>query len=188
MTLDPARSQLLLVDMQTRLMPSMDDIDGVTSRCRALIEGARAFGVPVLASEQYPEGLGSTDAGLADALGNAPRLPKTDFSAAADPAIRAEIDARHAEGQDTVIVAGIEAHVCVMQTVLDLLGAGISVAVVSDAVTAHGAENRRAAIKRMTDAGAVLLTTEMVLFEWAGSSRSPAFKTVSKLVRGLREG
>ncbi|MEM7566135.1 MAG: isochorismatase family protein [Pseudomonadota bacterium] len=187
MSLDPARCQLLIVDMQARLMPSMDEIGPVTARCRALIEGARAFGVPILASEQYPEGLGETDPGLVQALGNAPRLPKTDFSAAADAEIRAEIEARHGEGQDRIVVAGIEAHVCVMQTVLDLLGAGLAVAVVSDAVTAHGAENRRAAVKRMTDAGATLATTEMVLFEWAGSSRSPAFKTVSRLVKGLRE-
>ena len=187
MTLDPARSQLLVVDMQARLMPTMDDIAAVMARCRALIDGARAFGIPALASEQYPQGLGGTAPELAEALGNEPILPKTEFSAAADPDIRAEIDARHKEGQDQVIVAGIEAHVCVMQTVLDLLGAGIAVFIVSDAITAWGTENRRAAIKRMTDAGAILVTTEMVLFEWAGSAKSPGFKAVSNLVKSLRE-
>ena len=85
-------------------------------------------------------------------------------------------------------MSGIEAHVCVLQSVLDLVAAGFSVFVVGDAIGSHGAENRRIAIKRMTDAGAVLVSTEMVLFEWAGSSRSPAFKAVSGMVKALREG
>ena len=186
MLIQPHRSHLLVIDVQERLLPTIHDGESVSVRCIGLVEGARLCGVPTTVTEQYPQGLGETTGALLEALGNAPRFAKTDFSAPADPEIRADLDARHAEGHDQIVVAGLEAHVCVLQSVLDLLSAGFAVFVVCDAIGAYDDEDRRVAVKRMADAGAVLVSAEMVLFEWIGSSRSPAFKSVSSIVKSMR--
>ena len=180
MLLSAADSLLLVIDIQDRLLPVMKDGDAVVGNTVRLLQGAQALDVPVLLTEQYPQGLGATVTPVRAAAGNAPALPKRDFSAWGDPAIRAHITDI---GRPQVVVAGIEAHVCVLQSALQLVGAGYRVAVVSDAVSSRHADSVAIASQRMTAAGVMPVTTEMCLFEWLGTAANPAFKTVSALIK-----
>ena len=178
MLLERAKSLLLLVDMQERLVPAMADAADVTARCGVLLTAANALEVPVLASEQYPKGLGPTVAALA---GLAPRrLEKLEFSAYANSAIK---DALTEANRKQIILAGIEAHVCVLQTGLELIDAGFQVFVVADAVSSRRPESREVALHRVARAGATLITAEMALFEWLRSAAAPEFRAISKLIR-----
>ncbi len=178
MLLERPKSLLLLVDMQERLVPAMADAADVTRRCGILLRGAYELGVPILASEQYPKGLGPTLPGLTEFLSR--RLEKTEFSAYANPAIKDEL--RRA-GQEQLILAGVEAHVCVLQTGLDVIDAGYKVFVVADCVSSRRAESREVALHRVARAGATLITAEMALFEWLRSADAPEFRAISKMIR-----
>lgn len=178
MLLERAKSLLLLVDMQERLVPAMADAADVTGRCGILLSAANALGVPVLASEQYPKGLGPT---IPDLAALAPRrLEKLEFSAYANSAIKDEL-ARADRLQ--IVLAGVEAHVCVLQTGLELIAAGFQVFVAADAVASRRPESREVALHRIARAGATLITAEMALFEWLRSAAAPEFRAISKLVR-----
>jgi nicotinamidase-related amidase len=168
---------LLLIDLQERLMPVIHDQEAVVARAVRLAEAARLLDVPVLATEQNPAGLGPTVpqlAGYAQAV-----MPKTTFSAAGDPGFSALLPA----GSGEIIVAGCEAHVCVLQTVLDLLAAGRRVAWAADATGSRDPADRAAAIERARQHGAEIVTSEMVLFEWLRDARHPDFRQVHKLLR-----
>jgi nicotinamidase-related amidase len=168
---------LLLIDFQQRLMPAIFDGETVLARAVRLAEAALLLDVPVLATEQNPAGLGPTVAPLAAC----PRavLAKTAFSAADDPGFAALLPARTTQ----IVVAGCEAHVCVLQTVLGLLGTGPAVAVAADAIGSRDPADRTAAISRAARHGAEIVTSEMVLFEWLRDSRHPSFRQVQKLLR-----
>ncbi|WP_444666254.1 isochorismatase family protein [Cereibacter changlensis] len=176
LTLEAARSELLIIDIQTRLMPAIQEGPAVLARARQLVTAADRLGVPLLATEQNPAGLGPTVAGLLPE--GAEVLPKMSFDALGAPAIAARLT-----GDRTLVVAGCEAHVCVLQTVLGLLQRGRRVQVVADAVGSRHAANRKAALKRMRQAGAGIVTTEMVLFEWLGSAEHPAFREIVALIK-----
>jgi isochorismate hydrolase len=146
-----------------------------------LIHGARRLGVPAVVSEQYPQGLGPTVPDLRDAL--APDtlvLAKTAFSCLGDRALKAALAA---DGREQVVVCGLEAHVCVLQTSLDLLAQDRQVFVVADAVASRAPRDRALALDRLVQAGAQVVSVEMVLFEWLVDAADPAFKDVSRLVR-----
>ena len=178
MLLERAKSLLLLVDMQERLVPVMADAAEVTARCGILLSAANALDVPVLASEQYPKGLGGTIPELAEL---APvRLEKLEFSAYANHAIKDELTRA---GRLQIVLAGVEAHVCVLQTGLELIAAGFQVFVAADAVASRRAESRDVALQRIGRAGATLITVEMALFEWLRSAGAPEFRAISKLIR-----
>jgi nicotinamidase-related amidase len=168
---------LLLTDLQERLMPAIYDGEVVVARAVRLAEAARLLGVPVRATEQYPAGLGPT----VPALAAYPQavLTKTSFSAAEDPDFPALLPA----GASEIVVAGCEAHVCVLQTVLGLLGRGHRVAVAADAVGSRDPADRDAAIDRARQHGAEIVTSEMVLFEWLRDSRHPKFREVQNLLK-----
>jgi nicotinamidase-related amidase len=178
MLLERAKSLLLLVDMQERLVPAMANAADVTDRCGILLRAAYELGVPIFASEQYPKGLGATLPALAEFATR--RLEKVEFSAYANPAIRDELKCA---GQSQLILAGVEAHVCVLQTGLELIEAGYQVFVVADAVASRRAESREVALQRIARAGATLITVEMALFEWLRSASAPEFRSISKLIR-----
>jgi nicotinamidase-related amidase len=178
MLLERTKSLLLLVDMQERLVPAMADAADVTQRCGILLRAAHALGVPVFASEQYPKGLGPTLPDLAPYATS--RLEKMEFSAYANSAIK---DALTRAGQKQIVLAGVEAHVCVLQTGLDLIAAGFQVFVVADAVASRRAESREVALHRVARAGATLITAEMALFEWLRSANAPEFRAISRLIR-----
>jgi len=168
---------LLLIDLQERLMPVIEDQEAVVARAVRLAEAATLLGVPVRATEQHPPGLGPTVpplAGYPQAI-----LAKTTFSAAAAPGFAALLPA----GSGEIVVAGCEAHVCVLQTVLDLLTSGRRVVWAADATGSRDPADRAAAIDRARQHGAEIVTSEMVLFEWLRDSRHSRFREVHKLLR-----
>jgi nicotinamidase-related amidase len=164
--------------VQAKLIPLVPGHQTIIWNIRRLLDGADALGVPVFATEQYPKGLGPTTAELAPRLGSP--VAKLAFSCAGCGEI---VEALDAQGRHKVLVAGIEAHVCIQQTVLDLLSAGFRVYVVVDAVGARHDIDCQTALKRMDSCGATLTTTETALFEWCREAGTPAFKTISQLVR-----
>ncbi len=144
------KSQLLIVDVQEKLAPSVHDHVPVVANCARLIGYAHRLGVPVTVSEHYPTGLGSTVADLADILGgHAVRRQKIAFSCWRDEGLRARLEALRQDGRSEVVVAGMETHVCVGQTVHDLLANGFDVFVVADAVSSRSPQTRELALYRM---------------------------------------
>lgn len=183
--LDAAESALLVIDVQEKLLPAIADTPRLLLNLSFLLDVAKAVGVPVLATEQYPKGLGRTHSAIAERL--PPTLPaKVAFSSAGVPEVVAGL-----AGRPSVLLAGIEAHVCVLHTALDLLDRGTRVFVAADTVASRHPADRDIALRRLEQAGAVLTTAETAAFEWLGTSAAPAFKTVSLLVqdrsRRLRE-
>jgi nicotinamidase-related amidase len=168
---------LLLVDLQERLMPVIDDHEAVVARAVRLAEAARLLDVPVCATEQNPAGLGPTVPPLAAYPQKV--VSKTAFSAVGDPDLSALLTA----GAGEIVVAGCEAHVCVLQTVLGLLGTGHRVVLVADATGSRDPADRAAAIDRARQHGAEIVTSEMVLFEWLRDSQHPRFREVQKLLK-----
>ncbi len=168
---------LLLIDLQERLMPAIQDNETIVARAVRLAEAAQLLGVPVCATEQNPAGLGPTVAPLAAY----PRvvLSKTAFSAVDDPGFLALLPS----GAGDVVVAGCEAHVCVLQTVIGLLDCGHRVFVAADAVGSRDPADKAAALDRASRHGAGIVTSEMVLFEWLRDARHPKFREVQKLLR-----
>lgn len=176
--LSPATSILLLVDFQTRLMPAITGgSEAVANACR-LADAARLVGVPVLATEQNPEGLGPN---LDEIRSRAAAVfTKRHFDATREATWRDFLPS----GRRDIIVAGCETHVCVMQTVMGLLGASsYTVRLVRDAVGSRTVANREAALARAEKHGAELVTTEMVIFEWLATCDHPRFREALKLVR-----
>ncbi len=170
-------STLLIIDPQLRLMPAIDSADELIRRCMQLAMAARELKLPVIGTEQNPAGLGPNVPEL-KALCNT-TVAKFHFSAAAEPGFLALLP----PDRKTLVVAGCEAHVCVLQSVMGLIAAGYHVKLVSDAIGSRHAHNREAAIARAGALGADLVTTEMVLFEWLQTSQHPSFRSVSKLIR-----
>jgi nicotinamidase-related amidase len=175
--LTTAGATLLLIDLQERLMPVITDHEAVVARAVRLAEAATLLDVAVRATEQNPASLGPTVpplAGYPQAI-----LAKTAFSAAADPGFAALLPA----GSGEIVVAGCEAHVCVLQTVLDLLASGRRVVWAADATGSRDPADRAAAVDRARQHGAEIVTSEMVLFEWLRDARHPRFREVHKLLR-----
>ncbi|MFC5996871.1 isochorismatase family protein [Pseudonocardia hispaniensis] len=177
MLISAPRSVLLLIDFQARLMPAIHGGEQVLANAVRLAEGAGLLAVPVAATEQNPDGLGPTVpalAGFAQLV-----LAKTAFSAVAEPGFATLLP----PGRDEIVVAGCEAHVCVLQTVIGLSETGRRVVLVADAVGSRDPVNRDAALRRAREHGAEVVTTEMVLFEWLRDSTHPRFREVQKLIR-----
>jgi nicotinamidase-related amidase len=171
---------LIVVDVQERINAVMAD-QGHLPRIAVLIEACAALGVPVLATEQYPKGLGPTLAELASLL-PAPPLVKDSFSCVREPAVRAALEAT---GRRQAVVTGIEAHVCVVQTALDLVAAGLQVHVPHDAVSSRRPADKAWALDRMAAAGVIVTTTESALFELLERCGTDEFKLVAALVKRL---
>jgi nicotinamidase-related amidase len=171
-------SALLVVDMQARLLPLIPGYQRLIWNIGRLIDGAKILKVPVAATEQYPQGLGPTTPELAQKLDAIPS--KLDFSCAECGEI---FTGWREQGIWKILVCGIETHVCVGQTVHDLLGEGFRVYVAADAVGARGQIDHDVALRRMDSSGATLTTVEAALFEWCGRAGSPEFKQLSQLVK-----
>jgi nicotinamidase-related amidase len=180
MLLDRDRSVLFIVDMQARLAPAMAGAEAILARTRILLEAASRLEIPIVVSEQYPQGLGHTDERLLPLPESARVLPKLAFSAARDPAI---LDHLSRLGRPQVVLAGMETHVCVLQTALGLKEAGHEVAVVADAVGSRLPERRELGLTRMRARGVEVVDSEMVVFEWLGEAGTPVFRELSRLIR-----
>ncbi len=178
--LERDRAALLVIDVQERINAVMADQNHV-SRLEVLVEACRALEVPVLASEQYPQGLGSTVTTLAGLLGGPPP-GKLTFSCSRDDALRSALERT---GRAQIVVTGIEAHVCVLQTAVDLLTEGYEVYVPHDAVNSRRPADKQWALHRMAAAGAVITATESVLFELVERCDTADFKTVAKLIKRI---
>ncbi len=180
MRLQPSHSIALCVDIQERLFPHIDRHDAMLQRAITLVKGLAILHVPIVVSEQYTKGLGKTVAPLAELLSDAPTLEKMTFSCCGDPGLEGNI---LGSGRHTVIVFGIEAHVCVLQTVLDLRAQGRHAVVVEDSVSSRNAHDKSIAIERMRQAGAIITTTESLLFELLERAGTDTFKQISALVK-----
>ncbi len=172
---------VLVIDLQERLAGAMNPRawEGVEQSVVKLVRGAGMLSVPVLATEQYPRGLGPT-VGSVRGLLEAPPVEKTDFSCWREAAVRG---AMGSTGRRQVVMCGMETHVCVFQTARDLVSAGYGVWVVSDAVLSRTDENGRLGLSLMREAGAVVTGLEVVLFDWLGGSQHERFRDVSALIR-----
>jgi nicotinamidase-related amidase len=173
---DAANSTLLIVDPQERLMPAIDDGDEVVRRCVQLATAARQLHIHVVGTEENPEGLGPIVPAVRSLCDTV--LSKFHFSAPAEPGFLERLP----QGR-TLVLAGCEAHVCALQTAIGLIEAGHPVKWVADAVGSRNAGDRATATARARAAGADIVTTEMVIFEWLRTSQHPAFRTLLKLVR-----
>ena len=183
MLLSSATSSLLIIDMQERLLPVMAGGQDALEHCGILIAAAKGLGLPIAASEQYPKGLGHSVPPLKEKIGNAPVFAKTEFSGWRNGALKAHLIALHEAGRAQVIVAGIEAHVCVLQTAVDLAQAGFGVFAVADAMASRAPASVTLAQERMRQAGVEVVNTEMVVFELLGKAGTNEFRELSKLVR-----
>lgn len=179
MLLDRGRSVLCVIDIQERLLPAMTGGDAMLDAVRKLIAASRRLSVPILASEQYPKGLGPTVPDLAGDLHKGEIFEKTAFSCARDTRLVEEIAATQ---RRQLVLCGIEAHVCVLQTALGFNAAGYDVAVVRDAVTSRHPDSVAAALERCTLTGIATPTLEMVLFEWLEEAATPEFKDLRGLI------
>jgi nicotinamidase-related amidase len=179
-TVDPETSVLLIIDFQTKLMPAIDRGAAAIANAGRLIDAAALLAVPVLFTEQNAKGLGPTVPELSprpDAVTH-----KMTFDAVRTPGFLARLQ-KHDRECRNIVVAGCEAHVCVLQTVLGLLDHGIKTYVVRDAIGSRRAESKKAAIHRMERHGAEIVTTEMVIFEWLGTAEHPRFRQAMMLVK-----
>ncbi len=177
LTIDRDTSTLLIVDFQARLMPAIEGGMAAVANARRLLQAAGLLGVPILFTEQNAGGLGPSVLELATyAAGNVAH--KMSFDACREAGFLARLGER-----GSVVVAGCETHVCVMQTVLGLIDAGRQVYLVRDAVGSRRAESKETAIRRMECHGVEIVTTEMVLFEWLGSAAHSRFREVLALVK-----
>lgn len=172
--------QLLVVDIQERLLPHIADVENLLSRGLLAIRAAREMEIPITLSEQYPEKLGPTAAELLRAAGDAPRVTKRTFSTLADPTARDHVTRLR---RPTLLLIGIETHVCVQQTALDLLAAGMMPVLLADAVSSRRPTDHEIALQRMRSAGAVVTTVESALYELMHEAGTPLFRKILPLVR-----
>ena len=182
--LDRAQSLLLVVDIQERLAPHILQNEPLIARSATLLAAARRFGIPAIVTEHCPGQIGQVVAGLRRQFAPGEIFEKTRFGAADHPEFVARLEAH---GRSQVVVAGMEAHVCVLQTVLGLAALGYAVTLAGDAVGSRAARqvDRRFALERMRRAGVVIAGTETVLFEWTHAGDDDAFRDVLALVKAL---
>jgi nicotinamidase-related amidase len=174
--LEADRTTLIVVDVQEAFRKAIPDFDRIARAAATLIEGAEAIGIPIVVTEQYPKGLGETVPEVGEHLPDDVRpLEKVVFAAS-------EAEGFDLEGRDQVLVCGIETHVCVNQTALDLLASGVEVQVAEDAVGSRFEENKRVGLHKMERAGAVMTSVETALFELLGRAGTDEFKRVQKLI------
>jgi nicotinamidase-related amidase len=170
----------LIIDLQERLVPHMHEHEQLLQRCSVLIKGLTILGVPMLHTEQYPAGLGTTVTAIGSLFAGTPAIEKRSFSCCDEPALFAQLQQT---GRAAVLVAGIESHVCILQTVIDLQVAGFAPVIIADAVSSRREFDKKIALKRMAAEGCRISTVESVLFELMRTSRHDRFREVSRLVK-----
>ena len=188
MKLSAARAALFVVDIQERLVPAMPDeaMQRVVKHGQILIQAARVLGLPIVVSQQYPKGLGATIAPIEEALASSGgaatvhRFDKLEFSAARAPGFLALAPKL---GRDQWIVCGMETHVCVLQSALELAAAGYETHVVADAASSRRVESHRIALERLRSSGITIVTTEMVVFEWLRRAGTAEFRDLLTLIK-----
>lgn len=173
-------SAALVIDIQEKLFPLMDQPERLLRKCSQLIEGLKILGVPLVVTEQYPKGLGSTVQEISIKTVSFPVIEKMAFSCCDEPAV---LKSPGLLNRSTVIVFGIEAHVCVLQTTIDLMDAGFRAVVVADCISSRSREDKQLALERMRSEGAVITSCESILLELARVSGTDEFKAISRLIK-----
>ncbi len=172
-------SCVVVIDIQQKLAKIVKD-DNILKNSRIIAKSADLLNIPVIVSEQYPSGLGKTIDSVSEVLHNAFYIEKTDFSLFSDIAFQNHLKSIN---KKQVILFGIETHICVLQTAFDLLTAGYEVFIVEDASDSRKESNKNAALIRLSHAGAQIVTTEMVVFEWLKNSKHHNFKEIQALIK-----
>jgi nicotinamidase-related amidase len=174
------KAVLLVIDFQERIFPAIHEHEKLSKNVPLLIEGMKALEVPIIVTEQYVKGLGPTIAGIAEKLEGIERIEKASFSCCDEPRFMMELAS---SGRDYVIVCGIESHVCVLQTVIDLQQSGYHPVVVEDCISSRKPNDKALAIERMRKEGVTITTYEAILFELLRFSGGETFKAISRLVK-----
>ncbi len=174
------KTAAVIIDFQERIFPAIHEHEMLTRNVPILIEGLKVLGIPILVTEQYVKGLGPTVAVIAGKLEGIPRVEKSSFSCCDEPKFMMELAS---SGRDQVIIAGIESHVCVLQTVIDLLHAGYHPVVAEDCISSRKPNDKKIALERMRREGAYITTYEAILFELLRHSGGETFKAISRLVK-----
>ena len=174
------RTAALIIDIQERLYPFIFESEKLTKNVSQLIEGLKIIGIPIFVTEQYVKGLGPTIEPLASLLGSNLRIEKMSFSCCDEPRVMEGIAVT---GKENIIIAGIESHVCVLQTVTDLKRNGYHPVVVEDCVSSRTENDKKMAIERMRQEGAIITTCESILFELLRYSGTEQFRGISRLVK-----
>lgn len=178
--LKPESAALLIIDIQEKILPVISNYERVVEYTLKLIKGFKVLNLPIYYTEQYPKGLGPTAKEILDELGEIKPFDKMSFSCSGAGDLFNEFKMKNLT---QIVVCGIEAHVCVQQTILDLIENGFQVNIAADAVSSRKEIDYRTAVERMRDHGAEVTTTESILFELLNVCRTPQFKEVSKIVK-----
>jgi nicotinamidase-related amidase len=174
------KAAVVIIDIQEKLLPSIDQQSALLANAVRLVKGAQVLKVPMLVTEQYPKGIGRTVAALRDVMRDVRPIEKLAFSACGVAPFMSQLEEKRI---GDVILCGIEAHICVCQSALDLLQRGYRVFMVADAASSRTAENKSIGLRRMEQAGAVLVSTEMILFELLGHAGTEEFREILSLVK-----
>jgi len=170
---------LLVIDMQERLLPAIENSEELIKNCEILIKGCKILGVPIILTEQYRKGLGETNKIIAEQLSNINPIEKREFSCIENTEIKTKLEAL---GKRYIIVVGIEAHICVQQTVLDLMDEDFKPIVIANCISSRKAIDKKFALKRLRDYGADITTVEAILFEMLVTSTAAEFKQISQMI------
>lgn len=181
MFVDASRSLLLFIDLQAKLAPAVHQAEACISRCHLLLTAARRLNIPVLATEHCSAKVGPTVPRLRSQLLPSEIIEKSHFNGASEESLGTSLSIHD---RQMIVVAGMEAHVCVLQTVLGLKANGYEPVVAADAIASRHAAARKLAIRRMRHHGADIVNTEMVIFEWLKVADHPAFKDILPMIKG----
>jgi nicotinamidase-related amidase len=171
---------LVVIDVQGKLAQLMVDKESLFKNIRILIQAAKILDIPILWCQQVPEALGPTVPEVAELLAGEEPIDKACFSCCGDERFTAELNAL---GKEQVLLCGIEAHICVYQTAMDLMEGGLDITIVADAVSSRTEQNRETALDRLSAEGANISSTEMALFELLKTARHPQFREIARLVK-----
>ncbi len=170
----------LIIDIQERLFPHMHEHEALARNNSILVEGLKVLGVPVLVTQQYTKGLGPTIPGMQALIDDFPVIEKTAFSCCDEPEFIKALTETH---KQFILIAGIESHVCVLQTVIDLMERGYTTIVVEDCISSRKPDDKSISVRRMRREGAIITTYESLLFELCRFSGTDEFKAISRLVK-----
>lgn len=180
MRISKENTAAIIVDLQEKLLPVMHNTEEVIRTNKILISGLKELGVPTIFSQQYPQGLGNTITEIQDLVDDFQSFDKTEFSCFGHEMCKSFLNANQVKN---VIISGIESHICVLQTAIDLKEAGYNPIIIVDAVDSRTKLNKKIALRRFEAEGITLATYESILFELTGSAKNLAFRTISKLIK-----
>ena len=170
----------LVIDIQEKLFPHINNHDRLLSNCKVLLSGLNVLDIPIVATEQYPKGLGSTINDISGLIKNFSPIEKLSFSCCGEKKF---LNALQGHGKRNILIFGIETHVCVLQTVMDLIERGYHPVIIEDCVSSRKPSDRETALKRMAREGVIITTYESILFELCEVAGTDQFKQISKLVK-----